>query len=114
MIANIRLVKGETEKAISIYKELLEKTPDNFNTLSQLIELLKKAGRLNETKQYIVSAEKVCKRSSMAGLAFCKGLANYYQNSPEDALKELNFARQDNTFGTLASCLMIEIYLNPT
>lgn len=49
----------------------------------------------------------------MAGLAFCKGLSHFYQNSPAEALKELNVARQDSVFGTLASCTMIEIYLNP-
>jgi len=50
----------------------------------------------------------------MAGLAFCKGLSHWYQNSPSEALKELNVARQDNFFGTLASCTMIEIYINPS
>lgn len=100
MIANIKLVRGETEAAINIYKQLLEKTPDNFNTLSQLIELMRRAGRLDEVKPYITAAEKTCKRSSMAGLAFCKGLTHFYQNAPDEALKEFNFARQDNTFGT--------------
>lgn len=49
----------------------------------------------------------------MAGLAFCKGLSHFYQNAPAEALKELNVARYDNFFGTLATCTMIEIYLNP-
>lgn len=66
-----------------------------------------------EVKTFLESAEKSCKRSNMAGLAFCKGLSHFYQNSPMEALKELNVARQDNTFGTLASCTMVEIYLNP-
>lgn len=74
---------------------------------------MRRAGRLDEVKSYIAAAEKTCKRSSMAGLAFCKGLSHFYQNAPDEALKELNFARQDNTFGTQASCTMIEIYLNP-
>jgi len=68
---------------------------------------------MNELSVYLTAAEKACRRSNMAGLAFCKGLSHFYQNSPSEALKELNVARYDNFFGTLASCTMIEIYLNP-
>lgn len=114
MVANLLLMKNQTEQAISTYIQLLEKTPDNFNTLSQLIELLRRAGRLSELTPYLAAAEKSCRRSNMAGLAFCKGLMNFYQNSPAEALKELNVARYDNFFGTLATCTMIDIYLNPT
>lgn len=113
MIANMQLVKGQTDQAINTYKQLLEKTPDNFNTLAQLIELLRRAGRLKEVNNYVQAAEKICKRSNMAGLAFCKGLSHFFQNSPMDALKELNVARQDNTFGQQATVCMVEIYLNP-
>ena len=41
-------MKNETEAAIQTYIQLLEKSPDNFNTLSQLIELLRRAGRIDE------------------------------------------------------------------
>lgn len=50
----------------------------------------------------------------MAGLAFCKGLNHFFQNAPMEALKELNVARQDNTFGQQATVCMVEIYLNPS
>jgi len=99
MVANLQLVKGQQSQAIDTYKQLLEKAPDNFNTLAQLIELLRRAGRLKEINTYLQASEKVCKRSNMAGLAFCKGLSAFFQNSPMEALKELNVARQDNTFG---------------
>jgi tetratricopeptide repeat protein 21B len=113
MIANLLLMKDQTEAAIQTYIQLLEKSPDNFNTLSQLIELLRRAGRMDELAKYLTAAEKACRRSNMAGLAFCKGLNHYYQHQPSDALKELNVARYDSVFGTLANCTMIEIYLNP-
>lgn len=113
MVANLQLAKGQVDTAISTYKQLLEKTPDNFNTLAQLIELLRRAGRLREVNAFVSSAEKICKRSNMAGLAFCKGLSHFFQNSPMEALKELNVARQDNTFGQQATVCMVEIYLNP-
>ncbi len=46
MYANLMLMKDQTESAIKTYIQLLEKEPDNFNTLSQLIELLRRAGRI--------------------------------------------------------------------
>lgn len=60
---------------------LLEKKPDNFNALSQLIELLKRAGRISDIPKYLENAEKSAERSSMAGLAFTKGL--YHKNIGE-------------------------------
>ncbi len=46
MYANLMLVNNKTEEAIRTYSKLLENEPDNFNTLSQLIELLRRAGRI--------------------------------------------------------------------
>jgi hypothetical protein len=43
-----------------------------------LIELLKRAGRLSDVPKYLEKAEKSAARSSMAGLAFTKGLFHRY------------------------------------
>jgi tetratricopeptide (TPR) repeat protein len=48
MYANLVLMKDQTEEAIQIYIQLLEKAPSNFNTLAQLIELLRRAGRIKD------------------------------------------------------------------
>ena len=93
--------------------QLLDKKPDNFNALAQLIELLRRAGRLSDVPKFLEKAEKVAARSSMAGLSFTKGLFHRYQGEPQLALKELNVARFDGFFGEAAICHMIEIYLNP-
>ena len=78
MYANLMLMKDQTEEAINTYIQLLDKEPDNFNTLSQLIELLRRAGRIADIPQYIEKAEKACQRSNLAGLSFCKGLYSRY------------------------------------
>lgn len=113
MLANLMLMKEKPEDAINIYMQLLEKKPDNFNALAQLIELLRRAGRLSDVPKFIEKAEKVAARSSMAGLSFTKGLFHRYQGEPQLALKELNIARFDSFFGEAAISNMIEIYLNP-
>ena len=60
MYANLMLMKDQTEGAINTYVQLLEKEPDNFNTLSQLIELLRRAGRVSDVPQHVERAEKAC------------------------------------------------------
>lgn len=113
MLANLMLMKEKTDEAIAIYIALLEKKPDNFNALAQLIELLRRAGRLPDVPKFLEKAERAAARSSMAGLAFTKGLFHRYQGEPHQALKELNVARFDSFFGEAAISNMIEIYLNP-
>ena len=51
------LVNNKTEEAIRTYSQLLENEPDNFNTLSQLIELLRRAGRIKQIGVFIERAE---------------------------------------------------------
>lgn len=60
MYANLMLVNNKTEDAIRSYSQLLEKEPDNFNTLSQLIELLRRAGRIKQVAAFLERAESVC------------------------------------------------------
>ena len=72
------LMRDQPEDAIFIYMQLLDKKPDNFNALAQLIELLKRAGRLQDAPKYLEKADKSAARSSLAGLAFTKGLFHRY------------------------------------
>ena len=113
MQANLMLMNNRTEEAINIYKNLLAKAPAHFNTLSQLIELLRRAGRINDIPPYLERAETSCMRSSLGGLNYCKGIYNWYSGDPIQALKDLNTSRFDNYFGSQARIYMIMIYLNP-
>jgi len=107
------LMEAKTEEAINIYHQLLDKEPANFNTLSQLIELLRRAGRIKDIDALVLRAEKNCQRINLAGLFYCRGLQRRFEGDPAAALKELNWARFDNVFGKSAIMNMIEIYLNP-
>ena len=113
MYANLMLVNNQTEEAIRTYSSLLETEPDNFNTLSQLIELLRRAGRISSIEGFLTKAEASCQRNNLAGLHFCKGLYNWHTGNPIQALKDLNVARYDNIYGQQARINMISIYLNP-
>jgi tetratricopeptide repeat protein 21B len=74
---------------------------------------LKRAGKLNDIPKFLERAEKAAERSSMAGLAFAKGLYHKHIGEPQNALRELNIARFDSYFGEASLSNMIEIYLNP-
>jgi tetratricopeptide repeat protein 21B len=74
---------------------------------------LKRSGKLKDVSKYLEKAEKAAARSSMAGLAFTKGMYYRYIGEPQNALKDLNVARFDGFFGESAISSMIEIYLNP-
>jgi tetratricopeptide (TPR) repeat protein len=63
MMANLMLMSEQTDGAIDTYSQLLDKAPDNYNTLAQLIELLMRAGRIPDIAKYIEKAEKSSKRS---------------------------------------------------
>jgi tetratricopeptide repeat protein 21B len=105
----------EYKDATFYYSTLLDKKPCNYNALSKLIFLLRRAGRLRDTPRYITAAEKACARSpdQEAGLRFCRGVYYRWMNKPQDALMELNYARRDPDYRAEALTHMIEIYLNP-
>jgi len=105
----------EYKDATFYYQTLLDKKPCNYNALSKLIFLLRRAGRLRDAPRYISAAEKACTRSpdQEAGLRFCRGTYNRWVNKPQDALVELNYARRDPDYRAEALTHMIEIYLNP-
>merc|ERR1712070_988886 len=105
----------EYKDATFYYQTLLDKKPCNYNALSKLIFLLRRAGRLKDAPRYITAAEKACSRSpdQEPGLRFCRGTYYRWVNKPQDALVELNYARRDPDFRAEALTHMIEIYLNP-
>ena len=113
MLANLMLMKQDAPDAIKVYQDLLKAQPDNYNVLANLIELLRRAGKIEDALQYIENAEAKTQRSKMAGLNYCKGLHSRYKSEPLKALRELNHARFDNFYGESAIQNMIEIYLNP-
>jgi tetratricopeptide repeat protein 21B len=113
MLANLMLMNSQSESAIQTYMKLLEKSPDQFDALAQLIELLRRAGRVKDVPPYLERAELACARSSSAGLAYNKGIYHRFMAEPQLALKELNIARFDSVWGQFALTNMIEIYLNP-
>ncbi|KAF7660541.1 hypothetical protein LDENG_00280090 [Lucifuga dentata] len=114
MMADLMFRKQDYEKAVFHFQQLLECKPDNYPTLSRLIDLLRRAGKLEEVPRFLDMAEKHCSRAKFdPGFNYCKGLYLWYTGEPNDALRCFNKARKDNVWGQNSVYNMIEICLNP-
>uniref|UniRef100_A0A3B3R4B6 Tetratricopeptide repeat domain 21B n=1 Tax=Paramormyrops kingsleyae TaxID=1676925 RepID=A0A3B3R4B6_9TELE len=114
MMADLMFRKQDYEQAVLHFQQLLEHKPDNYPTLSRLIDLLRRAGKLEEVPRFLEMAEKHSSRAKFdPGFNYCKGLYLWYTGEPNDGLRHFNKARKDNDWGQNAVYNMIEICLNP-
>ncbi|XP_018767037.3 tetratricopeptide repeat protein 21B isoform X2 [Serinus canaria] len=114
MMADLMFRKQDYEQAVFHFQQLLERKPDNYATLSRLIDLLRRAGKLDEVPRFLLMAEKHSSRTKLEpGFHYCKGLYLWYTGEPNDALRHFNKARKDSDWGQNAVYNMIEICLNP-
>jgi tetratricopeptide repeat protein 21B len=75
MLADLMFRRNEYDTATFQFQQLLEKKPNNFQALSRLIMLLRRAGKLDEAEVYMKAAAKHSSRAvHLPGLNFCKGL----------------------------------------
>jgi tetratricopeptide repeat protein 21B len=81
MLADLMFRKNEYEAATFHFQQLLERKPTHFSALARLIQLLRRAGKLNEVPRFLKLAESLSKRATMEpGLHYCKGL--YFRYIP--------------------------------
>ncbi|XP_048190577.1 tetratricopeptide repeat protein 21A isoform X2 [Perognathus longimembris pacificus] len=114
ILADLMFQKQNYEAAISHYRQVLEKVPDNFLVLNKLIDLLRRSGRLEEAPTFFELAKKASGRVlSEPGFNYCRGIYYWHIGQPNEALKFLNKARKDSTWGQMATYNMVQICLNP-
>jgi tetratricopeptide repeat protein 21B len=114
MMADLLFRKNDFTQALAHIKKLLHTKPDHYSGLERVIQLLRRAGKLEECPQFLEMAEKSSSRATLdAGFNYCKGLYEWYIGNPNVALKHFNKARKDTDYGTAATYNMIEICLNP-
>ncbi|XP_006890641.1 PREDICTED: tetratricopeptide repeat protein 21A isoform X2 [Elephantulus edwardii] len=114
MMADLMFRKQNYEAAINLYRQVLEKAPDNFPVLSKLIDLLRRSGKLEEAPAFFELAKNVSSRVPLEpGFNYCRGIYFWHTGQPNEALKFLNKARKDSTWGQRATYYMVQICLNP-
>nr|XP_058931812.1 tetratricopeptide repeat protein 21A isoform X2 [Kogia breviceps] len=114
MMADLMFRKQKYEAAINLYHQVLEKVPDNFPVLNKLIDLLRRSGKLEDAPAFFELAKKVSSRVPLEpGFNYCRGIYCWHIGQPNEALKFLNKARKDSTWGQSATYYMVQICLNP-
>ncbi|XP_004676352.2 PREDICTED: tetratricopeptide repeat protein 21A [Condylura cristata] len=114
MMADLLFRKQKYEAAINIYRQVLEKAPDNFSVLDKLIDLLRRSGRLEDAPSFFELAKTMSSRVPWEpGFNYCRGIYCWHIGQPNEALKFLNKARKDSTWGQRATYYMVQICLNP-
>ncbi|XP_077436389.1 tetratricopeptide repeat protein 21B-like isoform X2 [Vanacampus margaritifer] len=113
MMADLMFRRQDDEQAVFYYQQLLASKPENFSTVSRLIDVLRKAGKLEDMPRFFERVEKHLTRVFFEpGFNYCKGLYLWYTGEPNPALHHFNQARKDTKWGQNAVHKMVEIYLN--
>ncbi|XP_049622407.1 tetratricopeptide repeat protein 21A [Suncus etruscus] len=114
MMADLLFRKQKYEAAIDLYHKALQKAPDNFSLLNKMVGLLRRCGQLGNAPTFFELAKKSSSRVPLEpGFNYCRGIYCWYLGQPNEALKFLNKARKDSTWGQSAISYMIQICLNP-
>lgn len=113
LMAELLLQQNAVDEALVCYKRLLENKQDHYRILSKLLNLLRRAGRIQDFQEFLKNSEKTKGRNADAGHAYCSGLFYKYSGKIKEAIEEFNKARNDAVFGEISLEMMIDLYLNP-
>ena len=114
MLADMMFQKREFQPAIFHFQQLLQQRPDNFKGLYKLLQLLRRAGKIQEAQSFLDAAEKHSPQTKhRPGFQFCKGMYARYTNEVAEAIRALNQARKSAEWGEESILNMVEVYLNP-
>jgi len=113
LAAELLSLRHDYAAATSKFRQLVINDPTDYKALAWLIDLLRRAGKLDDAPRLILISERQDPRAaSHAGLNFCKGKLAQYQNDIVLAVNSYNLARKDAVFGVSALLALIEIYVN--
>jgi tetratricopeptide repeat protein 21B len=113
MIAELLLQQNQVDQAITHYSNLIKNKPDNYMTLARLLQLFRRAGRVEAIDTFIQQAEASRVKGAEAGLSYCKGLAAWFKGNIQEALEKFNNARSSAQYGKYSLSAMVTAYLNP-
>ena len=65
MLADLMFRKQEYDAATYHFQQLLERSPDHYEALARLVELLRRAGKLAMCPKFLEQAEKSSPRATM-------------------------------------------------
>ncbi|KAH7826781.1 putative flagellar associated protein [Monocercomonoides exilis] len=115
MLADIKFQKREFSSTSTRFLSLLKQNPLHFSALHKTIQLLHRAGRLDDVPQLIEDATRESKKLSGSiapGLHFCIGCYERYRYNYSAAIEHFNLCRRDSEWGVAAVSQMVRVFLN--
>ncbi len=114
MLADLIFNRGEPQKAVKYFQQLLKRCPNEYDALANLLVLLRRSGDVKSGESFIKRAMGASTSAAFdPGMNFCEGLFYRFTNDPQKALAAFNKARKDGKWGARAIEYMIKIYLDP-
>ncbi|TGZ63953.1 hypothetical protein CRM22_006632 [Opisthorchis felineus] len=112
VLAELSYNKADFEAAVKHLENELRKHPTNYQTLSFLVDALRRAGQVSRAVEWVEKARAMdVHGSGSAGYNFCRGLCYSYTGESVLALQHFNRARVDSDFSEEAIYHMVDICL---
>ena len=93
MMTDLAFRKVDFEKAAFHFQQLLERRPNYWTALARLVKVKRQTGNLEDVPFYLNKAEAACLCANQeAGLAYCRGLYEWYSGNSNSALRQFNAA----------------------
>jgi len=93
MMADLAFRKVDFEKAAFHFQQLLERRPNYWTALARLVKVMRWTGNLEDVPFYLNKAEAACLCANKeAGLAYCRGLYEWYSGNSNSGLRQFNAA----------------------
>ncbi|XP_076827471.1 tetratricopeptide repeat protein 21B [Brachyhypopomus gauderio] len=114
LLADVQFRKNQKEEAIELYTDIIKQHPDDFRALVNLLQMLRRVGRLGDALISLEICESYCPTAAREpGYNYCKGLYYWHTYNVREALLHLSQARGNSEWAEEALELMVHICLNP-
>ncbi|KAA6399919.1 MAG: putative Tetratricopeptide repeat protein 21B [Streblomastix strix] len=115
MLADVKFRKKDFKDTADKFHGLLDENPRHYTALHKTIQLLYRAGDMNQIPPLLDAAKRESLRATGSiepGLNFCFGCYQRYRYDNRSALDHFNLCRRDITWGIPAASQMARIYLS--
>lgn len=111
IMAEILCEKASFQSSFFHYRQVIDRSPTDFETMVEFIDLARRLNKLEEIDTYLSVTKTNAKLN--IGFHYCRGLYLRYTNALDEALKQFVICRKDSVWGERACHQLIEIFLNP-
>eukprot|EP00892_Ulva_mutabilis_P009788 jgi/Ulvmu1/7181/UM034_0090.1 len=115
LAARALFIAGEAASAISHLEALLATAPTAWQARAELLDCLRRAGRLDDAAAHMSAAANspAAAGPAAAGFHYCRALLAVHRHEANACLQAAALARRDPAVAPEATLLMVQTYLQP-